>query len=88
LGPYETRVFMDVKGILTGMMSKKIFYGWWISFGCFFIGLYVAGVVVFGFTAFFEPLIKEFGAGGETDKVEFGGIAYSGYSGGTLQANG
>ena len=42
-------------------MSKKIFYGWWISLASFFIGLYVAGVVHFGFTAFFEPLVKEFG---------------------------
>ena len=43
------------------VMPKKIFYGWWISIACFFIGLYVAGAVVFGFTAFFQPLIEEFG---------------------------
>ncbi len=42
-------------------MIKKVFYGWWIVLSCFIIGLYVSGIVHFGFTAFFEPLIKEFG---------------------------
>ncbi len=40
---------------------KKIFYGWWVVFACFLIGLYVSSVVFYGFTAFFEPLIREFG---------------------------
>lgn len=39
----------------------KIFRGWWIVLACFFISLYVGAVVFFGFTAFFKPLIKEFG---------------------------
>jgi hypothetical protein len=34
-------------------MPPKIFYGCWITLPSFFIGLYVAGAVVFGFTAFF-----------------------------------
>lgn len=42
-------------------MTKKIFYGWWIVLACFFIAIYVGGIVFFGFTAFFEPLIEEFG---------------------------
>jgi MFS family permease len=42
---------------------KKIFYGWWIVLACFLISTYVAGIVFFGLTAFFEPLIKEFGWG-------------------------
>jgi len=42
-------------------MSKKIFYGWWIVLACSLIGLYVAGTVVFGFTAFFKPIREEFG---------------------------
>jgi OFA family oxalate/formate antiporter-like MFS transporter len=42
-------------------MIKKIFYGWWIVLACSLIGLYVGGSVVFGFTAFFEPIRKEFG---------------------------
>ena len=40
---------------------KKIFYGWWIVFACFLIIFYVASVVLLGFTAFFEPISKEFG---------------------------
>ena len=42
-------------------MSKKIFYGWWIVFACFLISLYVSSVIFYGFTAFFEPLVEDFG---------------------------
>ena len=42
-------------------MIKKVFYGWWIVLACFLIGLYVCGIVYYGFTAFFEPLVEEFG---------------------------
>ena len=42
-------------------MVKKVFYGWWIVLACFFICLYVSGVVFASFTAFFEPLVEEFG---------------------------
>ncbi len=42
-------------------MFRNIFYGWWIVLSCFIIGLYVAGITFYGFTAFIEPLIKEFG---------------------------
>jgi MFS family permease len=38
----------------------KIFYGWWIVSSCFLISLVTGGVVVFGFTAFFEPIANEF----------------------------
>ena len=41
--------------------SPKIFYGWWIVGACFFIALYMAGVVFYGFTAIFEPIAEEFG---------------------------
>jgi OFA family oxalate/formate antiporter-like MFS transporter len=40
---------------------NKIFYGWWIVLSCSLIGLYVGGIVFFGFTAFFEPIREEFG---------------------------
>ena len=40
---------------------KKIFYGWWVVFACFLMAFYVSGTVMFGFTAFFEPIAKEFG---------------------------
>ena len=42
-------------------MRLKIFYGWWIVFACFVVSFYVGSVILFGFTAFFEPLVKEFG---------------------------
>jgi len=42
-------------------MGRKTFYGWWIVLSCFLIGLYVGGVIFYGFTAFFEPLVEEFG---------------------------
>ncbi len=42
-------------------MIKKIFYGWWIVFVCGFIGFINHGITGYGFTAFFEPIVKEFG---------------------------
>jgi MFS transporter, OFA family, oxalate/formate antiporter len=39
----------------------RIFYGWWIVLACFLISLYVSSIIFFGFTAFFEPIVKEFG---------------------------
>ena len=40
---------------------SRIFYGWWIVGACFFIALYVGGVIFYGFTAIFEPIVHEFG---------------------------
>ena len=40
---------------------KKIYYGWWIVLASFLIASYVGGSIFFGFTAFFEPIVKEFG---------------------------
>jgi MFS family permease len=42
-------------------MIKRIFYGWWIVLACSLIGVYIGGVIFFGFTAFFEPIRDEFG---------------------------
>ena len=39
----------------------RIFYGWWIVLSCFTIGLYVSSILFFGFTAFIDPLVQEFG---------------------------
>jgi len=39
----------------------NVFYGWWVVLACFFIALYVGGALFYGFTAFFEPIVKEFG---------------------------
>jgi len=38
-----------------------IFYGWWIVFACFLMACYVGGALFYGFTAFFEPIVEEFG---------------------------
>jgi MFS family permease len=40
---------------------RKVFYGWWVVFACFLIGFYVSGTIHYGFTAFFEPIVKETG---------------------------
>jgi OFA family oxalate/formate antiporter-like MFS transporter len=40
---------------------RQIFYGWWIVGACFFISLYIGGVVFYGFTTLIEPLVDEFG---------------------------
>jgi MFS family permease len=37
------------------------FYGWWIVLACFFIALYIGGALFYGFTVFFEPIVREFG---------------------------
>ena len=42
-------------------MFNKIYYGWWIVIVCFFINLYIGGIVFFGFTAFFEPIRQDLG---------------------------
>ncbi len=39
----------------------RVFYGWWIVAGSFLISLLVGGVVFYGFTAFFEPIVQEMG---------------------------
>ena len=40
---------------------NDIFYGWWILLACFIISVITGAVTFFGFTAFFDPLVKEFG---------------------------
>ena len=42
-------------------MRLRMFYGWWIVGACFLISLYISSVILYGFTAFFEPLVQEFG---------------------------
>lgn len=38
-----------------------VYYGWWIVLACFIIGLYAGAIIFYGFTAFFDPLVAEFG---------------------------
>lgn len=42
-------------------MAGRIYYGWWIVLANFIIVFYVAGTIFYGFTAFIEPLVAEFG---------------------------
>ena len=39
----------------------KIFFGWWIVIASFLIGVYTSGIIIYGFTAILEPVVKEFG---------------------------
>lgn len=39
----------------------KIFYGWWIAIASSTMTTYYGGVVYYGFTAFFTPIVNEFG---------------------------
>lgn len=38
----------------------KIFRGWWVAWGSFFLTILLGGAVYFGFTAFYDPIIQEF----------------------------
>ncbi len=40
---------------------KRVFYGWWVVLACFMVGSYMNGAVFLSFTAFFEPLVREYG---------------------------
>ena len=39
----------------------KIFYGWWIIIASSIVTTYNGGVLYYGFTAFFNPILNEFG---------------------------
>lgn len=41
-------------------MFRNLYYGWWIVVACFTISLFVGGITFYGFTAFFEPIQREF----------------------------
>ncbi|MFC1953624.1 MFS transporter [Chloroflexota bacterium] len=47
--------------LLSFLKLPKVFYGWWIVIASLFTGLYVGGVVFYGFTAIFEPIANEMG---------------------------
>jgi MFS family permease len=48
---------------MTNLNQKqhKLFYGWWVIGALFLIWAYASGVILSGFTAFFEPIANEFG---------------------------
>jgi len=39
---------------------RKVFYGWWIVGASLLIALYTSGIVMYGFTAIFQPIANEF----------------------------
>ncbi|MFC1970882.1 MFS transporter [Chloroflexota bacterium] len=43
------------------LKRHSIFYGWWIVIACFLINMATIGTISLGFTAFFEPIAREFG---------------------------
>lgn len=43
------------------MSPKKLFYGWWVLAALLAFSMFGAGTVWYGFTAYFTPLVKEFG---------------------------
>ena len=42
-------------------MRKRVFYGWWVVLACALIFFYGGGTFYYGFTAFFNPILEEFG---------------------------
>jgi MFS family permease len=42
-------------------LLSVIYHGWWVVLASFVVAVYVAGTIFFGFTAFFEPMVREFG---------------------------
>jgi sugar phosphate permease len=41
--------------------APRVFYGWWVVGSCLLISLMYGGISILGFTAFFEPIVGEFG---------------------------
>jgi len=50
----------------------SVFYGWWIVLACSAIMTYNGGILFYGFTAFFTPLIEEFGWSRAATSLAFG----------------
>jgi len=47
--------------MLLNWKPSKVFYGWWVVSAAFFIALYLAGTIFYGFTTIFEPIADEMG---------------------------
>jgi len=47
--------------MLSSVKQFRPFYGWYIVAATFIIGFYVVGVVFYGFTTIFKPIVEEFG---------------------------
>ena len=42
------------------LSPARVFYGWWIIAACLVYVVYACGIIIFSFTAFFDPIIREF----------------------------
>ena len=40
---------------------SKVYYGWWIVAAFFLIAIYAGGIVFYGFTALFDPIVEDTG---------------------------
>lgn len=47
--------------MLDSFKQFRPFYGWYIVAATFIIGFYVVGIVFYGFTTIFKPIVEEFG---------------------------
>jgi OFA family oxalate/formate antiporter-like MFS transporter len=61
-----------LKLIAQKLKIRSIFYGWWIILASSIITTYNSGVLYYGFTAFFTPLINEFGWSRAATSLAFG----------------
>jgi MFS family permease len=50
---------------------RKVFYGWWIAFAGLLHNYYTSGTFYYGFGAFFNPIVEEFGWKYATTSVAF-----------------
>src|SRR3989304_2033885 len=52
----------ELLGLASATAKRRgIFYGWWVVLSTAMVTLYWAGTFFYGFTAFFDPIIAEFG---------------------------
>ena len=47
--------------MLNSFKQFRPFYGWYVVAATFIIGFYVVGIVFYGFTTIFKPIVEEFG---------------------------
>jgi OFA family oxalate/formate antiporter-like MFS transporter len=47
--------------MLNSFKHFRPFYGWYVVAATFIIGFYVVGIVFYGFTTIFKPIVEEFG---------------------------
>ena len=61
----------SIKGSQKTKAPRKIFYGWWIVLAGFATGYFSSGAFFFGFSAFFNPIVDQFGWSRAVTSVAF-----------------